>query len=135
LGDAGGFAGRLGAFLVLFIASSLAIRLLAMPITWRLHSFANGIGLSWANRLFGLAFGLARGVGVVLLGFLILQELNIPEPVWMSHSQLAPLTHRGASYLATWLPEDFPLPSDVWSILPTYDGDASTRWTPDEGAR
>jgi membrane protein required for colicin V production len=127
--DMGGVTGHLGAFLILFVVSSLAIRLLAAPVTQRLQSLASRAGLSWADRLFGLAFGLARGVCVILLGFLILQWLNISEPMWMSRSQLAPLTRRGASYLAEWLPEGFLPSSDTWLIVPTHS-DALIRLTP-----
>jgi len=67
--------------------------------------FVGRAGLSAVDRVLGLAFGLARGVSVVLIGFSAFYLFNIPEPSWMDGSQLAPLCRKGASYLIRWLLE------------------------------
>jgi len=93
------------AFLFLFLVS-----LLAMALVGRLaHSLVGRAGLSPANRALGLAFGLARGAFVILVGFLVFRLFNLPEPTWMSSSRLAPMCHTGVACLARCLPGDFPL--------------------------
>jgi membrane protein required for colicin V production len=126
--------GQLGVFVVLFLLTSLVMRLLTVPVIRRLHSLAGSMGLSWTDRLLGFAFGLVRGVGVVLLGFLVLRELNIPEPGWVGGSELAPLSRQGASYLADWLPQDSLLGSEAWGTLSEYGG-GLLRWPPIREAR
>lgn len=113
--------GGVGAFLVLFLMS-----LLVMTLVGRLaHSLVGGAGLSVADRVLGLTFGLARGVFVILVGFLAFKLFNLSEPAWMSNSLLTPICHAGVAHLVGWLPQDFPL-------LERLEGGAWVGWQQDQ---
>jgi len=120
----GSIVGGVGAFLLLFLAS-----LLAMALIGRLaHSLVGRAGLSPADRALGLTFGLVRGVFVILVGFLVFMLFNVPEPAWISGSRLAPMCHTGVAYLARWLPQDFPLLERLERDMAGWQQDQ--RWRP-----
>lgn len=96
--------GGVGAFLVLFLAS-----LGVMAMAGRLaRSLVGRAGLSPADRVLGLTFGLARGAFLILVGFLAFRLFNVSEPAWMSNSLLMPMCRTGVAHLVEWLPQDFP---------------------------
>jgi len=97
--------GAVGAFLGLFLAS-----LVIMTLVGRLaRSLVGRAGLSLADRVLGLTFGLARGVFVILVAFLAFSLFDVSEPAWMADSLLTPICHAGVAHLVEWLPQDFPL--------------------------
>jgi membrane protein required for colicin V production len=123
----GGATGQTVGFLVLFVLISLAIRLPTIAFIERLRSVARRAGLAWTDRLSGFMFGLLRGVSVVLMGFLVMRTLNVPEPQWVTQSALAPMAHEGASRLADWLPEELLSGLETWRVLPKHS-EALLRW-------
>jgi membrane protein required for colicin V production len=54
-----------------------------------LRRTAHALGLGWIDRLLGGAFGLLRGVLVVVLGFIIVAAF-FPAASWTHNSRLAP---------------------------------------------
>lgn len=124
LRDTGNIVGGVSAFLFLFLAI-----LLAMILIGRLaHSLVGRAGLSLADRVLGLTFGLARGVFVILIGFLVFMLFNVSEPAWMSSSHFAPVCHTGVVHLVQWLPQDFPLLEGLKRDVAAWQQDQ--RWTP-----
>ena len=123
-GGTGSIAGGVVTFLFLFLAS-----LLVMALIGRLtHSLVGRAGLSPTNRVLGLALGLARGVFVILVGFLVFMLFNVPEPAWMNSSRLAPMCHTGVAHLARWLPQDFPPLEQLERDVAGWQQDQ--KWTP-----
>ena len=104
-----GIIGNLSAFLLVFVASLLTVVLVGRLVL----SLVDKVGLSSVNRALGLAFGLVRGVSLILVGFFILQILPISEPIWISESQLAPICRVGVTYLTRWVPVHLPLLPDM----------------------
>ena len=102
--NVGGVAIGTGAFLLLLLLSLMAMTLLGRSI----NSLVTWVGLSPADRTLGLGFGLARGVLVILVGFLVFMLFDIPEPGWMHSSRLTPWVDMGLGYITLWLPHDFP---------------------------
>lgn len=92
------WAADLAGFLILFFAAAAIVGIIGRIARWG----AGAVGLRWADRLLGAAFGLLRGalvVMVVLLGFAAFQ----PNAAMLQKSELAPyflVIGRGASWLA-----------------------------------
>ena len=88
----------LAAFLIVFFAVAVLAGIIGRIARWG----ADTVGLRWADRLLGGAFGLVRGalvVMVVLMGITAFQ----PQAAWLSNSQFAPyflVIGRGAMWLA-----------------------------------
>ncbi len=64
--------------------------------------------LGFLDRALGLLFGVARGVLLVLAGWLVVTLVIKQErlPDWVQHAYLRPQIERGADMLATLLPAD-----------------------------
>ncbi len=73
------------AFLAIAIGVMVAAGLLGRAIRWS----ARSIGLGWADRLLGAAFGLVKGAALVTLGVMTLAAFW-PEASWLRGSALAP---------------------------------------------
>jgi membrane protein required for colicin V production len=88
------------AFVLVFFVTWLATCLLRVVLTGLLDS----AGLGGVNRFFGAAFGLARGVMVVLVLTLIGGLSDLPQrPAWRDALFAHPL-EAGALHLRPWLP-------------------------------
>jgi membrane protein required for colicin V production len=73
------------AFLAIAIGVMVVAGLLGRAIRWS----ARSIGLGWADRLLGAAFGLVKGAVLVTLGVMTLAAFW-PDAPWLRGSQLAP---------------------------------------------
>ena len=62
------------------------------------------VGLSWADRLLGAAFGLFRGAVVVAVGLMIVTAFTPKPPLVVAQSQTAPYALKGARILAAITP-------------------------------
>ena len=89
------------AFLFVAFGVMLAAAILGRVLRWILHS----IGLGWADRLAGGAFGLLKGYIVVALGVAAMAAF-FPRQPWFDQSQLVPYFFPGAHGSATVLPRD-----------------------------
>lgn len=87
----------------LFVAFSvmLAAAIIGRVLRWILRS----IGLGWADRIAGGAFGLLKGYILVALGVAAMAAFFPREP-WFDQSQLVPYFFPGAHGSATVLPQD-----------------------------
>ncbi|GAB1718625.1 MAG: Colicin V production protein [Nitrosospira sp.] len=90
------------AFAVLFFSTLLGAGLLTMLIS----ALVRTAGLGFADRFFGLLFGLARGLLVVLLAILAAGFTTLPqEPAWKNAMLSKPL-EMAALMVMPWLPPD-----------------------------
>lgn len=88
----------LAGFLTIFISVVLLAGAIARIVRWTVRE----VGLRWADRALGAAFGLVRGFVVVTAGLLALTAFA-PESQELARSQLAPyfsVASTGASWLA-----------------------------------
>ncbi|HEX3436776.1 MAG TPA: CvpA family protein [Pseudacidobacterium sp.] len=73
------------AFIVIAIAVMVAAGLAGRLIRWS----ARSIGLGWADRLIGAAFGFVKGCVLVTLGVMAIAAF-LPHAAWMEKSRLSP---------------------------------------------
>ncbi|HEX6612447.1 MAG TPA: CvpA family protein, partial [Rhodanobacteraceae bacterium] len=91
-------AGYLTCFLGVLVAGAL--------IGWVLRKLIQASGLSGADRMLGMLFGLVRGVLLVVVIVLVLEFTPVPGAEWWRHSQLLPEFSQGASWLSAQLPPE-----------------------------
>lgn len=89
------------AFLLIAFGVMLGAAILGRLLRWILHS----IGLGWADRLAGGAFGLIKGYILVALGVAATAAFFPGQP-WFDQSQLVPYFLPGAHGSTTVLPRD-----------------------------
>jgi membrane protein required for colicin V production len=91
------------AFLVIFVC----VFVLGMIVSFVLHRFVNQApGLRIANRITGGVVGLARGVVIAVVVFILGSLTPFPEKTWWQESLFAPALERAAAYVAKYLPPD-----------------------------
>ncbi|HVB15224.1 MAG TPA: CvpA family protein [Stellaceae bacterium] len=88
----------------LFIASIVVLTIITGFIARMVHAS----GLSPIDRTLGFIFGVARGLFVVCLAYLLL-DLSLPQandrPAWIRDAKSGPYLHEGADMLKGFLPE------------------------------
>ena len=89
------------AFLLVALGVMLAAAILGRVLRWILH----GLGLGWADRIAGGAFGLLKGYILVVLGIAAMAAF-FPRQPWFDQSQLVPYFFPGAHGSVTVLPRD-----------------------------
>lgn len=89
------------AFLFVAFGVMLAAAILGRVLRWILRS----MGLGWADRVAGAAFGLLKGYILVALGVAAMAAF-FPRQPWFDQSQLVPYFFPGAHGSATVLPQD-----------------------------
>src|SRR5512140_1283918 len=88
--------GFIAVFVGVLIVGGLVARLVSGAIA--------AIGLGWLDRLFGAAFGVVRGLALVLLGILIAGVTDLPRrPWWQGSAWAGPLTAAALEF-REWLP-------------------------------
>jgi membrane protein required for colicin V production len=91
-----GFGLFVGALIVFTILTSFVARMVRAS------------ALSPIDRTLGFVFGLARGVLIVCLAYLLLDFVQPSErPAWIRDAKSAPFLHQGADMLRQFLPESF----------------------------
>lgn len=91
-----------GGWILLFVASILAMSIFRVLARKTLHA----IGLGFFDRTLGMVFGAARGMLLILLLVAIGGMTRMPEEPWWREARLAPLAEQGVSYIKPWLPND-----------------------------
>jgi membrane protein required for colicin V production len=92
----------LAAFVLVFGATLLAMSMLTLALV-QLIKIA---GLGFADRLFGLLFGLARGAAIVLTAVLLGGLTRLPETPGWRDAMLSPPLETLALAVRPWLPAD-----------------------------
>lgn len=92
----------LAAFIILFLATLLICSLLAIAVS---HIFRQ-VGLSWLDRGLGAAFGLLRGVLILMVLVFLAGLTSLPKDArWRNAMFSAPLEAMVVGVLP-WLPQD-----------------------------
>jgi membrane protein required for colicin V production len=95
------------AALVVFLVTLLALSILTSALSRRVK----GSALSAVDRTLGLIFGLARGLVLVCLAFVVLSWVlpagNQPQPGWIAQARTLPLLASGAQHLRALVPASY----------------------------
>lgn len=94
-------ASRVIAFLLIALGVMLAAGIVGRMLRWILRR----VGLGWADRLAGGAFGLVKGYVMVALALAAMAAF-FPHQPWLEESQLVPYFMPGAHGSVTVLPRD-----------------------------
>jgi len=92
----------LAAFLAVFLVVLFAMTLAAIAIS----SIVRRVGLGFADRAFGAAFGLVRGLAIVLSAVLLAGLTALPREPWWRHAMLSAPLEALANSVKVWLPYD-----------------------------
>ncbi|MEO5363149.1 MAG: CvpA family protein [Magnetococcus sp. DMHC-8] len=95
------------AFFLIFVATLLAFGFVGE----KLRQLVGQAGMSSADRFMGLCFGLARGVLVLLIGFIVFKNFyHGDQPVeLLAQSTLAPHLAKGADWMSQQFSSDWVL--------------------------
>lgn len=88
----------------LFIVSLIALSVLSHSVAQRVRSSpASGV-----DRLFGLVFGLARGMLVVCVLYAVADRtiFHQDQPDWIKAARVTPALQQGADYLVSLIPKE-----------------------------
>ncbi|CAL1240148.1 CvpA family protein [Candidatus Methylocalor cossyra] len=95
---------RVAAAFTLLFLGALAV---TSVLGWLVAKLVAGSGLSGADRLAGLLFGLARGVVVVAVLVLLAGVTPLPDDPWWKRSKLIPPFQSLALWLRDQVPADY----------------------------
>ncbi|MBL8473444.1 MAG: CvpA family protein [Rhodocyclaceae bacterium] len=88
-------------FALVFILVLIAAGLLRLALRALLHA----VGLALADRLLGAAFGILRGVALILVLALAAALTSAPRQAWWREAWLAPPLETALIALKPWLPK------------------------------
>lgn len=88
------------AFIALFIGTRILTGLLAMALSALLEAG----GLSWADRLLGVVFGLLRGLLIVLTVVILCGMTSMPQQPFWREARLSPYAEALAHHVKPLLP-------------------------------
>jgi len=95
------FAGP-AAFIIIFVGVMLACSVLVMALAGAMKLTL----IDWANKFFGGAFGLAKGVIITALILWVWTAL-LTKPDFMRQSRLVPLVEKVDQYISQYIPPDW----------------------------
>ena len=84
----------------------IGVLILGALLRFLMHKLVEGTGLSGSDRMLGMAFGLARGVLLVVLVVMLLGFTPFPRDPWWQQSQLLPSFRSAAQWLSARLPDN-----------------------------
>ncbi len=88
------------AYAVVFIAALIV----GSVVTWLVGKLVHSVGLGGVDRVFGLVFGLLRGIALGCVLVLVLGFTGLPQEASWRSSPLIPEYQRGAVWMKAWLP-------------------------------
>jgi membrane protein required for colicin V production len=127
---------RLLAYGGTFVASLIVLTIATSLIARLVHY----TGMSGIDRTLGFIFGLARGVFLVCLAYLLL-DLSLPQandrPGWIRDAKSGPYLHEGADALKGFLPESLKVKSTeaAGELLRNIDPKAAAKADADRAMR
>jgi len=92
----------LAAFLGVFLVVLFIMTLAAIAIS----GLVRKVGLGFADRMLGGAFGLVRGLAIVLAAVLLAGLTSLPRETWWRHAMLSAPFEALANAAKVWLPYD-----------------------------
>lgn len=87
-------------------------------VSFLMRKLVAGSGLSGTDRMFGMLFGLIRGLILVALTVLLLGFTPFPRDPWWHQSQLLPVFQQSAQWLSARLPAEVTQYLDLRGLLP-----------------
>jgi membrane protein required for colicin V production len=87
-------------------------------VSFLMRKLIAGSGLSGSDRMFGMLFGLLRGLVLVTLTVLILGFTPFPRDPWWKQSQLLPGFQHSAEWLKARMPPQVAQYLDLRGLLP-----------------
>ena len=84
----------------------LVALLLLSLLRWLLREMLKAAGLGVVDRVLGAAFGVVRGLAIVLLGVAAAGMTKMPRQVWWQDAMLAPPLETMVLALEPWMPQD-----------------------------
>jgi membrane protein required for colicin V production len=95
-----------------------AVLVLGALVSFLMRKLVKGSGLSGTDRMFGMVFGLVRGLLVVTVVVMLAGFTPLPHDPWWRQSQLMPTFQNGAEWLSQRLPESVSRHLDLRGALP-----------------
>jgi membrane protein required for colicin V production len=92
--------------LLAYVLCFIAVLIAGAIVTFLMRKLVEGSGLSGSDRLFGMVFGLVRGLALVVLVVLLMGFTPFPRDPWWSQSRLLPSFENGARWLGARLPSE-----------------------------
>jgi membrane protein required for colicin V production len=96
----------------------VAVLIAGAIVGFLLRKLISGSGLSGTDRLFGMLFGLARGVVLVTIVVLLLGFTPFTRDPWWHQSQLLPSFQQVAQWAAARMPPEVTKYLDLRGLLP-----------------
>lgn len=90
--------------LVAFVAIFLGTLIVLALLTKLLSGVVKKAGLGWVDGFLGFAFGLARGILIVMVFVLLSGLTSFPESATWKHAQFRGILETGAVVAGAWLP-------------------------------
>jgi len=87
-----------------FIALFVGVLIVGGVVGSLLSRMIRAVGLGWVDRLLGGAFGVVRGLAIVLVFVLIAGVTSLPRNAWWQDALLAPPLVSAALEFRDWLP-------------------------------
>lgn len=91
--------------IVAFAAVFVLVLVIGGLISFLVGKMVEKTGLSPTDRLFGVVFGLARGLVIVVLAVMLMRVTPFAEDPWWNESRLMPTFEAMAERARAWLPE------------------------------
>ncbi len=101
-----------------YVLCFVAVLIAGAIIGFLLRKLISGSGLTGTDRLFGMIFGLARGVALVTLIVLLLGFTPFPRDAWWHQSQLLPSFQAAAQWASAHMPPEATKYLDLRGLLP-----------------
>jgi membrane protein required for colicin V production len=114
-------------FAVGFIVIFLAIMIIGGLLIRLLSKFISFTGLTLVDRLFGLAFGAARGILIIAVAVVLVGYTTVPQDKWYQDSQLLPHFHGISKSLSAWVQEQGFDPKKLETMIESVEGKSSTK--------
>jgi len=91
-------------YAIAFVVVFVVVLVLGALVAWPLRTIIHKAGLGFVDRGLGFAFGIARGLVVVLAFVLVGGIVGLAQRDWWQNSMLVGPFERAAVALAPWLP-------------------------------
>lgn len=92
-------------YLVAFVGLFLIVFIIGVVTNMIIHAMIKAAGLSYADRVIGLVFGVARGMAVVIVMLLFINNGTLADTSAIQQSKIAPQFMPTVIWLQQYLPE------------------------------
>lgn len=100
-----GIASPMLSYLVAFVGIFLIVFIIGVVTNMIIHAMIKAAGLSYADRMIGIVFGVVRGAAVVIVMLLFVNNGNLADVNAISQSKIAPEFMPTVIWAQKYLPE------------------------------